>query len=199
MKLLVTRAVVLLCLVTLVAPALARPPQQQSTRARAWELGGKLSLAAIGLASPALPSTIQKVFASAKEIGAGLGVDVPALPERELDRTQTQSLVMKYLLADAGAPIAGKLGSTYGGDHSALFEVAVKSSLLLLFYTPGGPEGAEVATVIKKRAVDARLPEGLWQPLVAKIEARATFDEVKTAVTDLHNGVRRHLAEEALP
>ena len=199
MKLLVTRAVLVLCLAAAAAPALAQSPQQPSTRARAWELGGKLSLAAVGLASNALPSTVQKVFDSARELVKGLGVDVPLLPERELDRTQTQALVMKYLLADAGAPIAGHLGATYGGDHSALFEVSVKSTLLLLFYTPGGQEGAEVATVIRKSAVDARLPEGLWQPLVAKIEARASFDEVKVGITDLQNGVRRHLAEESIP
>lgn len=198
MKRFAVHACVILVLVSMSLSALASPPPA-STRARSWELGGKLSLAAIALASPALPSTVQKVFAGARDIGSGLGVDVPALPERELDRSQTQGLVMKYLLADAGAPIAGHLGATYGGDHSALFEVSVKSTLLLLFYTPGGPEGAEVATVIRKRAVDARLPEGLWQPLVAKIEARATFDEVKVGITDLQNGVRRHLAEEALP
>lgn len=198
MKLAATRIALVLFILTLSIPVPAQPPQQPSTRARAWELGGKLSLAAIGLASSALPSTIQKVYGSAKDIGTGLGVDVPPLPERELDRSQTQGLVMKYLLADAGAPIAGKLGSTYGGDHSALFEVAVKSTLLLLIYSPGSPEAVEVSTVLKKRAFDARLPEGLWQPLAAKLDARASFDEVKTAVTDLHNAVRKHLAEEAL-
>lgn len=195
MKRFAVHACVIMVLVTMSGSALASPPPA-STRARSWELGGKLSLAAIALASPALPSTVQKVFAGARDIGSGLGVDVPALPERELDRSQTQGLVMKYLLADAGAPIAGKLGSTYGGDHAALFEVAVKSTLLLLFYSPGAPEGAEVVTVIRKRAVDARLPESLWQPLVAKIEAKASYDDVKAAVTDLHNAVRKHLSEE---
>lgn len=186
-------AAVLAISVLSVAPVSAQTPAQPSTRARVWELGGKLSLAGLGIANNAPPDSVARVFESARQIGTSLGVDVPPLPERELDRAATQSKVEGYLLADAGARIANRLGGAYGADHAALFEVAVKSNLLLLLYTPGSPEGVDVATVLKKRGPDAGIPEALWQPLVAKIEARAPFDDVKEAVTALQSGMRKHL------
>lgn len=174
-----------------------QPPQATtSTRERVWELGGRLSLAAIAAANGAPAAAVNKVYQSAQELGTGLGVEVPPLPERVLDKAKSNADARAYLLRDAGATIAGKLGAAYGADHSALFEVAVKSNLLLLLYLPGDQDSMTIADVIKRRAADARLPEEVWRDLVAKIEGRATFDVVKDAVTKMHGDVRRLLGAE---
>jgi hypothetical protein len=192
------RIALLLAIAALAAlPAPAAPQAAEpSTRARVWELGGKLSLAAVAAANAMPKPTVDKVFESARELGASLGVDVPPLPERKLDRAEAQADALGYLLRDAGSPIAGRLGSTYGADHAALFEIAVKTNLLLMFYGPGENESKTIADLVRKRAVDARLPEALWRDLPAKIDARASYDVVKAAVQKLHGDVRRHLRAE---
>ena len=178
------------------AAAAPRQAPAPSTRERVWELGGKLSLAALGAANGAPAASVDRVFQSAKEIGASLGVDVPPLPERSLDKSKASADALGYLLRQAGAPIAEKLGSTYGADHSALFEVAIKSNLLLLLYSPGEQEGKTIADVIRKRAPDARLREELWRDVPAKIAAGASFDDVKNAVAKMQSDVRKFLAAE---
>jgi len=182
----------------LAATAVAAPAQTpaRSTRERVWELGGKLSLAALGAANGAPAASVDRVFQSAKEIATSLGVDLPPLPERSLDKAKAQADVLGYLLRDAGAPIAEKLGSTYGADHAALFEVAVKSNLLLLLYSPGEQEGKTIADVIRRRAPDAKLPEQLWRDVPAKVAAGAYFDDVKTAVAKMQSDVRKFLTAE---
>jgi hypothetical protein len=185
-------------IVAALAAAAAAPAQtpEPSTRERVWELGGKLSLAALGAANGAPAASVDRVFQSAKQIGTSLGIDVPALPERSLDKSKANADALHYLLREAGAPIAEKLGSTYGADHSALFEVAIKSNLLLLLYNPGEQEGKTIAEVIRKRAPDAKLPEGLWHDVPAKIDAGAPFDDVKSAVAKMQSDVRKSLAAE---
>ncbi len=186
-------------LVLLLASTVSAAPTAQattSTRERVWELGGRLSLAAIAAANGAPAAAVNKVYQSAQELGAGLGVEVPPLPERVLDKPKANADARAYLLRDAGATIAGKLGAAYGADHSALFEVAVKSNLLLLLYLPGDQDSTTIADVIKRRSADARLPEEIWRDLVTKIEGRATFDVVKNAVTKMHGDVRRLLGAE---
>ena len=170
--------------------------QTESTRARVWELGGKLSLAAVAAANNLPKPTVDKVFASAQEIAASLGVEVPPLPERKLDRAEARAATLAYLLRDVGAPVASRLSSTYGPDHAALFEVAVKSNLLLLLYGPGEPESKTIADLIRKRAPDARLPEALWSDLPAKIDARATYDDIKAAIQKMQGDVRHYLRAE---
>jgi hypothetical protein len=189
-------AVAVAALAAVPAPA-APQAAEPSTRARVWELGGKLSLAAVAAANAMPKPTVDKVFADAQKLGASLGVDVPALPERKLDRAEAQADALGYLLRDAGSPVAGRLGTTYGPDHAALFEIAVKTNLLLMFYSPGDTQSTTIAELVRKRAPDARLPDALWRDLPAKIEARASYDVVKAAVQKLHGDVRRHLRTES--
>src|SRR4051812_35153611 len=103
---LVAALVAALAATAVAAPAQAPAP---STRERVWELGGKLSLAALGAANGAPAASVDRVFQSAKEIAASLGVDVPPLPERSLDKAKANADTLGYLLRDAGAPIAEKL------------------------------------------------------------------------------------------
>jgi hypothetical protein len=189
-------AIVAALAATAVAAPAQTPAGSPSTRERAWELGGKLSLAALGAANGAPAASVDRVFQNAKEIGAGLGVDLPPLPVRSLDKSKAQADTLDYLLKQAGSPIAEKLGASYGADHAALFEVAVKSNLLLMLYSPGEQEGKTIAELIRKRAPDAKLPEELWRDVPTKIAAGAYFDDVKKAVAKMQSDVRKYLAAE---
>lgn len=190
-------AMLLACSLLLALPAATQTASAQtgelSTRARVWELGGKLSFAALGKANGAPREAVEHVFASAQQLASQLGVDVPPLPDLPLNRSDANAVVLNYLLNDAGSPIAATLGRTYGADHAALFEVSVKSSLLLLLYSPGEQIGQQIAEVIRKRAPDAKLPEQLWHDVTARIDAQATYDQVKDAVATMQSDVRRYL------
>jgi hypothetical protein len=173
------------------APA-AGPPSS-SSRTVAWELGSKLGLAAVGHASGATAKTVASVLGNAKVLAAAVPVDVPEMPARTGDRTKDSAAAIQYLIKQAGEPIGKTLRDKYDVAHAALFEMAAKSQLLLLLYAPGDSLGTSLVTVIRRNAPRADLPENLWKPVADKVEAAATFDQVKAAVTRMHADVSKHL------
>lgn len=66
-----------------------------------------------------------------------------------------------------GAALAAK----YGGDAASLFEVSMKSNLLILLYQPGQDRG--IGEVIKIRCEEIELPKDLWRQVVDAIDSKA--------------------------
>ena len=64
---------------------------------------------------------------------------------------------MDYLFTE-GREIGGEL-SKLGDDHAALFEVAVKSNILLVIYKPEAPTTQAIGVAIEKAGERAKLPE----------------------------------------
>ena len=94
---------------------------------------------------------------------------------------------------DAGKSIIGKVKEKYGQEHADLFEMSLKSNLLLLMYGPGEKEGKAITNVIKRNGERAHVPANLWQPVVDKVETGESFDDVKAAVFKMQEDVRHHL------
>ena len=169
------------------------PAKTGSTKKLAWDMGSKLSLAALGNGRGANASAVESVMGKAKDSAQQLGVEIPPLPDQTGDTTKDSAAALHYLLKTAGDPIASKLRSKYDDAHAALFEMALKSNVLMLLYSPGDSTSKTIAGVIKNRGTEAGLPESLWKPVVDKIEEQAPFDEVKAAVSQMHQDVLNHL------
>jgi hypothetical protein len=131
----------------------------------------------------------------ARVLAGALGAEVPALPQKTGDSAGDSAAVLHYLLKDAGGSIGKTLKEKHGAAQSDLFELSLKSNLLLLLYSPDGSEGASIASVIQSRGERLGLPESAWKPVVDLIGAKASFDDVKAAVSKMHEEVRRHLKD----
>jgi hypothetical protein len=101
---------------------------------------------------------------------------------------------LHYLLSDVSPNVCATLQRKYGTAHAALFEMAVKSTVLLLIYTPGADEATAVAGVIARTAPQAGLPDGLWRPVTEKIQAGSSSDDLMSVVFKMHDDVSHYLA-----
>jgi hypothetical protein len=127
-----------------------------------------------------------------------LGTSVPDLPEPAAagDEGPASRQVINYLLMN-GQQIGRELSKQHGPEHAALFEIALKSNILLLLYTPGASAGKSIASAISQVAPQAKLPAELWQPLVDAIGRQAPQEDVQAAVRKMHIAVDQYLAGPA--
>ncbi len=162
-----------------------------SSKAIAWELGNKLSLAA--LLYNAQGTENSESLTKAKILAGAFGAQVPPFPTKTGGKAKDSAAITAYLLNDAGKTIIEKVEERYDKDHADLFEMSLKSNLLLMMYGPGEKTGKTIADVIERNGMRAKLPESLWQPVVSKVETDASFDDVKEAIFKMQADVRRHL------
>jgi hypothetical protein len=167
------------------------------TRLDAWLLGSHLSLAALANDRGLAPENVQKWLESAKAHAAALGVVLADLPEKSVTGNQTTSRqVLSYLFVQ-GQQIGRELAKQHGADHAALVEVALKSNLLRVLYSPGSGTTEAISGAIAQAAPRADLPATLWQPLLDLLAAKADPAEVRKAVQSFHAEVERHLTPAA--
>ena len=164
-------------------------------KAIAWELGNKLSLAALLYDMNGTANSDS--FIKAKTLATEMDAQVPPFPAKSGNKARDSAAIASYLLNEAGKPIIQKIKEKHGSEHTQLFEMALKSNLLLMLYGPGDEEGKAISNVIKRNGTRLNLPENLWQPVVDKVEAGAPFAEVKDAVFKMQQDVSQYLATKA--
>jgi hypothetical protein len=177
-----------------VKPQLTVP---QSRRA-AWHLGSRLSRAALahdqGMAANNVPVWLDEARSAAKLLETSLA-DLPQ-PAAANDRAPVSPQAIDYLIAQ-GQTIGRDLSQRHGQEHAALVEIALKSNLLLLLYSPGSNDSNSIAAAISRAAPLAKLPIEIWKPVVDHITKRSSLNDVRTAVKQMHADVDRYLATAA--
>jgi hypothetical protein len=181
------------------APSQPAPtPASRSPRRIAWLLGSNLSLAALANDRAGAPEKVADWFDKSRRLAKLLGTSVDELPPRPADGKEIPNAdhAIDYLFAH-GATIGRFAAKQYGDDHAALFELAVKSNILLVLYQPGAPVVKSLTVAIEQSGERAGLPVELLQPLVQLLDAGATPKEVRDAVFELHANVDRYLSTPA--
>jgi hypothetical protein len=171
--------------------ARSEPLKPNVSRAGAWIVGDKLSLAAIAYGRGLKQETVDGMLSDAKSIANDLGVPLNPLPPKDSSDAKTLATIIHYLIKGDGWATGAALLKKYDYTHGALFEISVKSNLLLLLYAPGDDSG--IGGVIKSRCEEIKLPPQLWSGLVIMIGKKATFDQVKDEVFKMHKDVAAHL------
>jgi len=175
------------------------PTNIVNTRLAAWRLGSNLSKAALaqdlGVATENIDGWFQEARAAAGSLDTSL-TDMPA-PANNEDASLSRG-TLNYLFLQ-GQQVGRDLAGRYPADHAALFEVAVKSNLLLVLYKPGSSAANAISTAIAGAAPRANLPPELWQPLLDTISNQAPPARVQAAVRQLHADVDKHLAAATEP
>jgi hypothetical protein len=169
-----------------------------NTRRAAWLLGSKLSLAALANEHGATAVEVQKLFGQSSALAKKLGIPLKDLPARSTAGAArpANDPALDYLFTE-GQEIGGALAKGQGVELSALFEVAVKSNILLVIYQPGSPTTGAIAAAIEKAAERAKLPETLTRPLLDALAAKSTMVDVRRAVYELHAATDKYLDETA--
>lgn len=183
----------LFCTVTMAATGAPASAQADSKLSRAWVLGSKLSVAA-ALQSQGEPALAVRQFNIASATAAGFGIKLPALPARTGNKIEDSASALNYLLNQTGGPIGSILMKNFGAEHAAVFEVALKSNILLIMYGPDESTTKTIAGVMRSRTTQARFLSGLTAPLLALIDRQAAFDHVKKELFDLHDLAPRVIA-----
>jgi hypothetical protein len=172
-------------------------PSAVSSKVRraVWTLGSRLSLAALAhdrhMAANSIPTWLDEAHSACKVLGTTL----PELPEPAAagDTALASRQVIEYLLTQ-GQRIGRELAKRYGPEQAALFEVALKSNILLLLYSPGSDATNSISAALSHAAPQAKLPEILWSPLADRINKKASLEEVRAAVRQMHTDVDAYLA-----
>jgi hypothetical protein len=167
-----------------------------TTRRAAWQLGSKLSLAALAHDRNLVPADVAIWLNEARSAAELLGTSVDELPEADGDDEAGSQGVHDYLFQQ-GQRIWRDLSDRHGGDHAALFEMAVKSNVLLVLYEPESPSVQALSTAIAEAGPKAELPAELWQPLLDALANQLTAAQVRAAVRRLHADVDQYLSAEA--
>jgi hypothetical protein len=169
-------------------------PAAKNTRLATWLLGSKLSLAALANDHGAPAAEVQKLFDQSQSLAKMLGLTVPELPARPESGAPSPVTepALDYLFTQ-GQEIGRELARKQSPDQAALFEVAVKSNLLLVLYQSGAPTTEAIATAIEQAGSRANLPPEVWQPLLDVLASRASQADVQKAVFKLHAEVDDYL------
>jgi hypothetical protein len=179
-------------------PAASEPAAPaRTTRSAAWQLGSKLTLAALAHDRGVVPNDVAKWLAQARAAADLLGTSIAELPDpATADEIDGGSRRVHDFLFQQGQRIWRELSEKHGADHAALFEVAVKSNVLLVLYQPGATWGDLLASSIRDAAPTAELPADLWQPLLDTLARKSPAGEVRIAVRRMHANVEKYLSGE---
>jgi hypothetical protein len=161
----------------------------KTTEGGAWLLGDNLSIAALLYNQGAPQDTVDRFLSKAKKIADIFGLEVKPFPAKAGTSSASSADMIHYLIAGDGAALGAGLARKYNDAHGVLFEVAVKSNLLILLYSPGDDLGRSIANVIKSRLTSIHLPENLWSNLVTLVNDKGEVDTVKEAVFKMHKDI----------
>jgi hypothetical protein len=143
-------------------------------------------------------TSVNKWFDEAASAARLLGTTIPDLPESAaaFDGGQASQRVLDYLGIQYDR-IARDLSKNGNTENAALFEIALKSNILILLYSPGNSSAASVSAAISRAGQQAKLPAQLWQPLVDMLGKQTPVDDVRAAVRKMHKDVDEYLANSA--
>jgi hypothetical protein len=163
-------------------------------KAAAWRLGDQLSLAALLYAQGNQEEKVEELLASIKPVAEAMELEVKPFPPRSSDSAQTYADAIHYLIDGDGADLGRDISAKFGNAAGTLFEVSVKSNLLILLYQPGEDQG--IGGVVQARMSEIDMPENLWIGLVNAINSKAPEGDVKEAVFKMHDDVAAYLGQK---
>lgn len=162
----------------------------------AWALGSRLSLAAVYYdRDAAAPDDTRAMIKKVTPAAEHFGMKIPQWKLKTGAPATDTANMLSYLLTTT-ADFKNKIAAEYGYACAMLFVVAMSSNTLLLVYVPGEPEGPTITGTIRENAALAGIPKELWMPVVEKVEANASYSDVRDAIVKMHSRIGKYLYPE---
>jgi hypothetical protein len=181
----------LVAVLLFLSAAMVRAQDSPVAKAAAWRIGDHMSLAGMLYAQGGEEDNVKELVESVKPLTDALQIQIKPFPPRGASQIETYAEVIQYLIKGDGAEIGRQIGKDFGKEAGTLYEIAVKSNLLILLYEPGNDQG--IADVLQSRCVEIGLPNNLWFDVVNRVRSSASKDEVKDAVFKMHDEVAAYL------
>ena len=181
-------------LLVLGVPA-TRAEMADLAKAAAWRLGDQLSLAGLLHAQGNQPDKVEQLLTSLKPLAGAMEIEIKPFPPRAATEPETYADIIHYLIKGDGATTGQQIAAKFGVAAGILYEVSIKSNLLLLLYEPGDDQG--IAEVIQSRMSEVGLPEDLWMGVVNAINNKSPKGDVKDAIFKMHDDVAAYLGQRA--
>ena len=153
-------------LLVLGVPA-TRAEMADLAKAAAWRLGDQLSLAGLLYAQGNQADKVEQLLTSLKPLAGAMEIEIKPFPPRAATEPETYADIIHYLIKGDGATTGQQIAEKFGVAAGTLYEVSIKSNLLLLLYEPGDDQG--IGGVIQSRMSEVGLPENLWMGVVNAI------------------------------
>ncbi len=163
-------------------------------KAAAWRIGDQLSLAGLLYAQGGEEENVKQLIDSIKPFTDAMQIEIKPFPPRGATPVETYAEVIQYLIKGDGAAVGRQIGEKFGKNAGTLFEISVKSNLLILLYEPGDDQG--IGDVIRSRCNEVGLPNNLWLDVVNAVGSKASKDDVKNAVFKMHDDVAAYLNQQ---
>lgn len=198
-SLIVARRGLLVCMVlaaTLLSQALAviRAEESPVAKAAAWRIGDHMSLAGLLYAQGGEEANVKELIESVRPLTDAMQIKIKPFPPPGVTQVETYAEIIQYLIKGDGAEIGRQIGKDFGKEAGTLYEIAVKSNLLILLYEPGDDQG--IADVLQSRCVEIGLPNNLWFDVVNQVRGKAPKEDVKDAVFKMHDEVAAYLGSK---
>ena len=179
----------------LLLPGSLAPRAEESAvaKAAAWRIGDHLSLAGLLYAQGGEEENVQELIASIKPLTDAMQIEIKPFPPRAAITVETYAAVIEYLIKGDGAEIGRQIAQKFGTAAGTLFEISVKSNLLILLYEPGEDQG--MGNVIQSRCNEMGLLNNLCIDVVNAVNSKAPKDEVKTPIFKMQDDVAAYLGE----
>ena len=110
-------------------------------KAAAWKIGDQLSLAGLLYSQGGEDANVKELIDSIKPFTDAMKIEIKPFPPRAATPVETYAAVIEYLIKGDGADIGRKIAEQFGKNAGLLFEISVKSNLLILLYEPGNDQG----------------------------------------------------------
>ncbi len=164
------------------------------TALAAWRMSSRWSLAAAIYAKGQGVDRYSDLLKQANFAAELVNGKLPEFPTSE--NSDLEATVIGYLLESGTKQLADPLGEKLSPQYAALAELAAKTNVLLLVYTPKSQQLERLVIEIRQAAEASGLPPELWSELVAMLERREPFAAVKQQVLAMHTAVGDYLAGE---
>ena len=108
-------------------------------KAASWQLGDQISLAGMLYAQGGQDDNVEQLLTSIKPLAEAMQIEIKPFPPRGATPTDTYASIIQYLIKGDGAELGQEIAGKFGNDAGTLYEVAIKSNLLLLLRAGGRP------------------------------------------------------------
>lgn len=148
----------------------ARLAPSTEERRWAWEAASKWSLAAAFHAKGRV-ALQQTNLDEATAAAARIDIDLPPLPT-SARAEELEATVIDALRGESAVALTNAFANRFGAAEAAAADLAIRSHLLLLTYSPRTGDAALQAEALRRAAESSALPADAWEPLVELLDDR---------------------------
>jgi len=173
----------------------ATPAQRQLV----WQAASQWSLAAAIYAKGLDAQRYGPILDQANAAAQQLGIELPPLPTAGMD-SQREASVIDALRGEPAATLVQGIADRFTPAEAAAADLAIRTRLLLLTYSPRSAAAVEQAAAVRQSAEASGLPADVWQPLVELLDERAPFAAVRPELLfELDRRASKHFAAAKEP